>query len=381
MISRRNLALGAGAGVLGIGVAIGGFVLTRRPDSALAPWEEAGTFEADPRRFVFRHAILAPNPHNRQPWRIRLVGRDQALIFCDLDRRLPQTDPLDRQIVIGFGCFLEVARIAASERRLRLDAVLFPEGEPQPRLDARPIAALTLVQDPSLPLDPLFPAITIRRSVKRPFDLTRVLPALEPLARQARDGANIAATADPAQVAKLRGLTWDAWMIEAETARTWKESVDLMRIGRAEIEAAPDGIALGGPMIEALALLGQITRDEVGTPGSTAFNSGVDRYKAMLAATPAYAWVTTPGNTRAEQIAAGRSYLRLALEVTRQGLCLHPVSQALQEFPEMAGPYKVMPAALGLGAGQHLQMLARLGHGPAVDPAPRWPLERKVDRA
>ncbi len=35
-------------------------------------------------------------------------------------------------------------------------------------------------------------------------------------------------------------------MIEAQTARTHKESVDLMRIGKAEIEATPDGIALAG---------------------------------------------------------------------------------------------------------------------------------------
>ena len=33
-------------------------------------------------------------------------------------------------------------------------------------------------------------------------------------------------------------------MIEAATARTWKESVDLMRIGRAEIEANPPRLAI-----------------------------------------------------------------------------------------------------------------------------------------
>lgn len=381
MISRRHMAYGLGAGVLGVAAGAGGFASTRRPDRALAPWGEAATFDADSRRFVFRHAILAPNPHNRQPWRIRFSGRDQAVIFCDLDRRLPETDPFDRQITIGFGCFLELARIAATERRLRLEVSLFPDGEPHPRLDGRPVAAVSLSADSALPLDPLFPAITVRRSVKRPFDLARPLPPLDTLIRHSRSDARIAASAEPALVRRVKALTWTAWMIEAETSRTWRESVDLMRIGRQEIEASPDGIALGGVMIEALALLGQVSRESIATVGTTAFKSGVDRYRDMLEATPAYAWVATPANRRADQIAAGRAYMRLALETARQGLCLHPVSQALQEFPEMAEPYKAMPAALGLGQDEHLQMLARVGYGPEVDPAPRWPMESKVERA
>jgi len=381
MLSRRSLGLGAAG--LGLAGAAATFALTRRPAGAQAPWDEAQVFEPDARRFVFRHAILAPNPHNRQPWRIRLDGRDRAVILCDLDRRLPQTDPFDRQVVIGLGCFLEFARIAASERRLRLETALFPEGEPQPRLDGRPIAVLTLVQDPGLPLDPLFPAIAMRRSVKEPFDLSRpVEPSkLEALARQAQAGTRIAANLDPALVERVKALTWEAWMIEAETTRTWRESVDLMRIGRGEIEANPDGIALGGVMIEALALIGQVSREKIATPGSTAFRSGLDRYSAMLAATPAYAWIGTPANGRADQIAAGRAYARLTLEAVRQGLSVHPVSQALQEFPEMTATREAMSRALGMGAGEAPQMLARIGYGPAVDPAPRWPLESRVERA
>jgi hypothetical protein len=52
---------------------------------------------------VFRQAILAPNPHNRQPWQIQLIGRDEAAVACDLDRRLPQTDPFDAYTSPGNG--------------------------------------------------------------------------------------------------------------------------------------------------------------------------------------------------------------------------------------------------------------------------------------
>ena len=83
---------GAGLALIGVG---GTFAASRTPNRALLPWGELDDVPpADVRLDAFRHAILAPNPHNRQPWLIRLTGQDQAEIFCDLDRRLPQTDPL-----------------------------------------------------------------------------------------------------------------------------------------------------------------------------------------------------------------------------------------------------------------------------------------------
>jgi hypothetical protein len=51
--------------------------------------------------------VLGPNPHSRQAWLIRLEGAGSVALFCDLERRLPETDPFDRQIVIGLGAFVE----------------------------------------------------------------------------------------------------------------------------------------------------------------------------------------------------------------------------------------------------------------------------------
>jgi hypothetical protein len=92
---------------------------------------------------------------------------------------------------------------------------------------------------------------------------------------------------------------------------------------------------------------------------------------------PAHVVTTTPGNTRADQIEAGRRWLRLNLATTGMGLALHPVSQALQEYPEMAGPYAEMHAAYAR-PGETVQMLGRLGYGPDIAPTPRWPLEDKL---
>ena len=99
-----------------------------------------------------------------------------------------------------------------------------------------------------------------------------------------------------------------------------------MRIGRSEIEANPDGIALGGAVLEALALAGQISRRSLADPTSRAFRSGTDRYRAILEQTSSYLWVTTPGNSRPDQIAGGRAYVRANLAAAASGVtCIRSV--------------------------------------------------------
>ena len=211
------------------------------------------------------------------------------------------------------------------------------------------------------------------------MDLARPVPA-EALATVLAAGSAFAradGTSDPARVADLRALTWDAWMIEATTPAKYGESVDLMRFGKAEIEANPDGIDLGGPFLEALMVTGMLSRAAQRDPSSRAFQTGVEIYRAMLAATPAYVWLASAANAPEDQIAAGRAWLRLNLAATGLGLGLHPVSQCLQEFPEMAGPYASAHALLGK-PGETVQMLGRLGYGPEVPPTPRWPLETRI---
>ncbi len=378
-MNRRTFLVAGAAGGLALATGATAFTLTRSPARALAPWRDAGLSQGDPRLFIVEHAVLAPSPHNRQPWIVELLPDGVMVLYCDLDRRLPQTDPQDRQIVIGLGAFVELASLAASRLGLGLAVMPFPEGEPGPRLDARPIARLEPVSA-QVPPDPLFAHVRERRSTKKPFDAARPVPpdAVAALERLSGGEVAVAVVADPARVATIRDLTWQAWQIEAATPRTHRESVDLMRIGRREIEANPDGISLGGPVLEALALAGSLTREAMASPESIAWRQGFEMYRAMLAATGAYLTVTAVDSGRAGQLAAGRAYLRANLLAASLGLSLHPVSQALQEFPEMDGTRVALDRALGVASPARLHMLARLGYGPAVPPSPRWPAGTRI---
>jgi hypothetical protein len=371
-ISKRNFILGAGGTLALIGAA-GTWRVVQMPERGIAPWTLDPMPPADVRLDAFRHAILAPNPHNRQPWLIKMVGRDEAIVSCDLDKRLPETDPFNRQITIGFGTFLELARIAAAERGFRMDIQPFPAGEPHPLLDARPVARLKFLQDPATPRDPLFAAIVKRRTNRLVY---HGAPTERQLAALRSEGAE--ANADPAFLSKLSAITVAAITGETITHRTHMESVRLLRIGHDEVDKTPDGLFLTGPMIEATSMLGMTTRESIADPLSSAFKIGLDGLRETYGSIPAAAWIVTPSNTRADQVAAGRSYARLSLRASAMGLAMHPMSQSLQEYPEMADYFDRVHALIGVTGGQRIQMLVRTGRAPDVPPAARWPVEKHI---
>jgi hypothetical protein len=84
-------------------------------------------------------------------------------------------------------------------------------------------------------------------------------------------------------------------------------------------------------------------------------------------------WLVSAGNSRPQQLESGRAYVRQHLQATAAGVDMHPVSQALQEFEAMRGPYAAVHRALGVDPAQGtVQMLARVGYASApAGPSPR----------
>ncbi len=375
---RKTLALLGGGTILAAGGA-GALAVTRAPDAALEPWALAGQY-SEPRMRALSYAILAPNPHNRQPWMVEMVGDDTVALHVDTDRLLPHTDPFSRQIVIGLGCFLETMRMAAAEDGFAVQMDLFPEGANPENLDARPVAVCRFVAD-AAERDPLFAHVMARRTLKEPFDTSRpveetALHSVLGAARSVTVGGSVAAE----DIAYWRELTHEALRIEIETPRTYKESVDLFRIGRSEVNANPDGIDFSGPMFEAMALTGMFTREAALDTSSMAYTEGLKAVYANTDTAMGHLWLVSGGNSRADQIAAGSDWVRVNLACTAAGLGLQPLSQALQEYPEMATLHAQVHQGLAPDGGT-VQMLARIGYGEAVSESPRWPVTSKIVNA
>lgn len=377
MAMNRRTVLITGASAVIIGGA--SWAMTREPKTARAPWRQASDGFGDPRLDILSYAILAPSPHNMQPWRIRLDGDDAFTVFCDLTRTLPETDPPNRQLTIGFGCFLELARQAALEKGYHAQISTFPEGEPFPLLDERPIAQMRLIKDDSAAHDPLFSEALTRRTNRAAFDVS-VAPSNDALAAiesAAPQSVSAQTSTDEQLIGKLRALTVAAWETELANAPTRQESVDVTRIGKKEVNANPNGISLAGAPIEALSAFGVITREEMNAPGSVAYEQTREFYNKACESATAYAWIITETNTRADQLEAGRAWVRMQLAANANDVAFHPLSQALQEFPAMAAHYKDVHELLN-AEGQTIQMLSRLGIAKAPAPAPREPLMSKL---
>ncbi|MNV93762.1 hypothetical protein D3C71_1884900 [compost metagenome] len=97
-----------------------------------------------------------------------------------------------------------------------------------------------------------------------------------------------------------------------------------------------------------------------------------------------FVWITGP-NTRSDQVRTGRLYVRQQLQATALGVGVHPMSQALQEFAEMAPHFeRVHQLVLGRPAPRSasdptVQMFCRIGYPQGEVPAtPRRPLAKML---
>jgi nitroreductase len=378
VMSRKTLLRVIGGGiVVAAGAAVAVPRLDAMPAVAVEGWRGPGPQETDPRRRALAWALLAPNPHNLQSWSVDLSRPDTIVLHVDAARLLPQTDPFSRQILIGHGCFLEILTMAAAADGYRAEVMLFPEGAWTPD---RPVARIVFVKQAGLAFDPLFAQVPRRHTVKDRFEARVLDPAHKAALLSGHVAASLplAIVDEPGRVERLRTLAVAGSEVELNTPRTHKESIDVVRIGSAEIAAHRDGISLKGPMIWALRQAGAMTPDKAMTPGTLAWDGGRDYAMAGYASARAFGWIASADNTRETQIAVGRAFVRLQLAATALGVVLQPHSQTLQEYPEMADLRTSMHREAGTPDGATLQMFFRLGYAADPGPSPRRALSSFV---
>jgi len=319
---RQFIRLAGGGAILATAGGLAG-CSSAMPEAAVQAWRDPGAVQADVRRFMLAHALLAPNPHNRQPWIADLREAGKIHLLCDGERLLPETDPFGRQILIGCGAFLELAVIAAAQRGLGVQVDLFPEGAPAANklpAGAR-VATLTLGADGSAKPDPLFAQIARRHTRKTAYDSSRALPdtlaAAWTVTAQAY-GLRSGLVTGEAAMAPLRKITREAFEIETTTAKTWLESARLIRIGPDAIAKHRDGISLNDPFVRLVHTVGVFDPMKVPAPGSSNFKRVMDRWVPFETGS-GYLWLAGADNARATQVAAGRAYVRQHLQATAAG--------------------------------------------------------------
>ncbi len=375
MQRRQVLRLIGGGAIVAATAPLGGCD-SRMPADAVAAWQGPGE-TTDLRRWMLAHAILAPHSHNLQSWLVDLREPDVITLRMDLQRLLPETDPLARQMVMSQGTFLALLDMAARQRGFRAQIQPFPEGPFGAQgPDARPTARIRLVQDASVVPDPLFAQVFKRHTNRQAYEMrapsARAVQAIRDSVASSGAAVGFVDLQQAAAMQAHRAIAADAWRIELTTPRTLLESYKVLRIGPREISQHRDGISINDPMLRVIEAVGLFDRSQASASDSSAVQGQIDRFQVALDATPAFFWLSTANNDRLTQLQAGRAYVRAQLAATASGLSMHPLSQALQEYPEQARLYAALHELVGVKRSGHtVQMWARLGPGPAIGPAPR----------
>jgi hypothetical protein len=342
-----------------------------RSPAYLKPWEKnyARQFQ-DPRIQAAAHGLLAANGHNMQPWKIRLDHGNANVfyLYADSSRLTPEVDPLNRQMMVTQGAFLEYVRIAGLELGYAVDIGLFPhgpydEGKLVESMNQKAVAKITLRKE-AASSSPLY-SFMFRPDTNRGNYRTAPLTdeQAEVLRSLGTDRLEVEVFRDEANLSRLSGYVIQAAKAEAGVPRVMEESQVIFRANEYDKNRYRYGFSMEGQGTAGFmkhVMQGVVTLFPSMNRGQAASDRFVQSAQASVDHTPAYAIIRSRDNSRESQVESGMLYSRLVLQAHALNLALQPLSQALEEYPEMAAVYQTIHRDYS-PQGSTLQMLVRVG--------------------
>lgn len=304
-------------------------------------------------------AAAAPSIHNTQPWRFR-VRQASIDVLADRDRLLPVVDPQGRELMISLGAAILNLRLAMlAHGRLPLLRLL-PE-RTEPGLVARVTAGQSVEPRPSVRA--LAEAIPHRHTNRFPF-------ANRPVPDSVLAELSAAASAEGAQFGVAGPVGRDAiLMLAASAERT--QCADKRYHEELSRWACCGPSRLDGIPWQAIGPRDG-TRHRLPLRDFTPAQPTEPEHTASFEPHPVIATLSTVVDSEAEWLRAGQALERVLLTATVRGLAVTPMSQ----------PTEVIGVRRLLGDPRQrraVQLVLRLGYGPAAVGSPRRPLAETLD--
>jgi ribosomal protein S13 len=338
----------------------------------LDPWQKTywQKFD-DPRIQLAAHGLLASNGHNMQPWKIRLDKNNPGVFYLYADSELltSQVDPAARQMMVTQGTFLEYVNIAGDELGYSVTIGLFPEGDYNEQklsesMKTKPVAKVTLTKT-NPKINPLYNFIFLPDTNRAEYLSTGLTSEqIKQLENTNADAdLSIKIFQDKENMNKLNNYAMQGATIEADVDRIMKESENIFRANEYQKNKYRYGFSVEGQGTSGIMqhiMQGVVTVFPGMNSGKAASDTFVQSTRKSVNNTPAYALIVTEDNSRSSQVKSGMLYSRLILKAHQLGLVMQPLSQALEEYPEMKKPYSNIHHDYAPD-GNTIQMLLRLG--------------------
>jgi hypothetical protein len=310
-------------------------------------------------RSALDYAVMAPSTHNSQPWRFRVTPGCIDL-FADRTRSLPVADPQDRELTISCGASLLHLRAALRYAGWDADVVLMPD--PADR-DLLARVGLGAPRPPTALDERLFAAITVRRTVRRPFRSQDVDPRLlaDLKTDATQEGTVFHLIEGRGRRSAVAQLIEDADRMQSSDLLFRRELAQWVRPNRSAYADGLPGSVFG---------LGD-TLSYAGPAALRWFDWGRLRGRhdhGLTIGSPVLAMLVTPTDGVVDWLNTGQALGRILLHAAASGVMASFLNQAV-EVPLLRGPL-----ARAAGITGHPQLVVRLGYPIQPGDTPRRPL-------
>ncbi|AOJ91124.1 Tat pathway signal protein [Burkholderia sp. MSMB0856] len=307
---------------------------------------------------LIRHATLAANSHNTQPWRFH-VGDGFIDILPDISRRTPAVDPDDHHLFVSLGCAAENLAISAAATGWPGEVQMVPGGD----------GARYAFVHGSTRASSLHAAIAKRQSTRAEYDRHPVpvvdLTFLEQAA--ATPGVHLTLITDRMRIDKVRDLVVAANDVQMADSAFMNELEQWIRFNPRSAMSSGDGLfsaASGNPVLPSA--LGRFAFERF-------FNARTerDKYARQIDSSAGIAVFVGDREDNEHWVRVGRACQRFALTATNLGIKVAFVNQPV----EVARFRPLLAGIVGDTGRRRPDIVMRFGYGPTLPFSPRRRVE------
>ncbi|WP_119793488.1 Acg family FMN-binding oxidoreductase [Flavobacterium anhuiense] len=311
--------------------------------------------------------LNAPNAHNTQAWKFKIINDKEALVYIDNANVLPETDPPRRQIHISAGCLLEAINIGSTGIGYKTEINLFPNGNYKfEDIGTESIASVKLVSSDSISKHVHWDFIFQRRTSRMVYNGEMITQNEFDQIEKATltENSRLLFIHDPQAMELYTSIFSKAMKTEFNTLATNEETRKNFRFTDNEASEKRDGLTFEANGFKGMQKLFAKTftkntlegwnKPSIIEKGFSHFEKGLNSAKGFVL------WITDKNDYK-NHVEVGRDFYRFCLALTAKNIYMHPLTQATQEYKEMDGIRQELNNLVGVQNNEKIQMIVRIG--------------------